>query len=86
MRSICRWCSGRRGLVIEFCFFKATPGVVLGGTWALTPPPDPLPSPAQRERGEGRGNWGDFAAGGLAARRKIPSSSPLPRVKRWGGG
>jgi hypothetical protein len=36
---------------IEFCFFKATPGVVLGGTWALTPPPDPLPSPAQRERG-----------------------------------
>jgi len=27
---------------IEFCFFKATPGVVLGGTWALTPPPDPL--------------------------------------------
>jgi hypothetical protein len=56
---------------IEFCFFKATPGVVLGGTWALiTPPPDP---PLSRPAGEGRGNWGDFAAGGLAARRKIPS-------------
>jgi branched-chain amino acid transport system substrate-binding protein len=31
-----------QAFIIEFCFFKATPGVVLGGTWALTPPPDPL--------------------------------------------
>ena len=43
-------------------------------------------APLSRPAGEGRGNWGDFAAGGLAARRKIPSSSPHPRVKRWGGG
>ncbi len=50
-------------MIIEFCFFKATPGVVLGGTWALTPPPDPLPSPAQRERGGGIGGILRRAAG-----------------------
>jgi len=69
---------------IEFCFFKATPGVVLGGTLALTPPPDPLPSPAQRERGGGIGGILRRAAGPPAA--KSPLHPPLPRVKRWGGG
>jgi len=61
---------------IEFCFFKATPGVVLGGTWALTPPPDPLPSPAQRERGGGIGGILRRAARPPAAKSPLHPPSP----------
>ena len=69
--------------LLSFAFLKQPLGWCLG---APGPSPLPLtPSPLPPS-GRGEGELGGFCGGRQAARRKIPSSSPLPRVKRWGGG